>query len=54
MKLLVTNDVTFPTEVVFGIRITRLDEEGIENVLVNLGDEIDDELEALLVVGKLV
>lgn len=53
-KLLVTSDVTFPTEVVFGIRLTSLDEEGVENVLVNLSDERDDELEALLIVGKLV
>jgi len=36
--------VTFSTEVVFGTRITKLDEREIECVFVNVADTIDDEL----------
>lgn len=44
--------MTFSTEVVFGTRITKLDEGEIEKVLVNLADKIDDELETFLLVDK--
>lgn len=44
----------FSTEVVFGKRLTKLDETGIENVLVNDADKIDDNLETLLPTDKLV
>lgn len=52
-ELLVTmDDVTVPTKVAFGMMVTRLDEEVIEKVLVS--NKIDEELETLLLVGKLV
>lgn len=54
-KLLVTSDdATLSTEVVFRTRMTKLDEEEIEKVLVNLTDEMDDKFEALLLIDKLV
>lgn len=34
--------------------MTKLDEEEIEKVLVNLTDEMDDKFDALLLVDKLV
>ena len=43
-KPLVTYDVTFSTEVLFGTRTTKLDVGEIENVLANVADKIDDEL----------
>jgi len=54
-KLLVTNnEVAFSTEVVFGKRLTKLDEAEIKNVLVSGADKIEDELETLLPIDKLV
>lgn len=46
--------MTFATEVVFGKRLTKLDEAEIENVLVSGADKIEDELETLLPIDKLV
>jgi len=46
--------VAFSTEVVFGKRLTKLDEAEIKNVLVGGADKIEDELETLLPIDKLV
>lgn len=52
--LVTNNEVAFSTEVVFGKRLTKLDEAEIKNVLVSGADKIEDELETLLPIDKLV